>query len=89
MTTIYSKPGLAMRIAASAAMAEENDRRRVKRKKPKRLSAAQRAFNKKHGIGTYYSSSGIPRKVLKAIRRAPTRKRTVTMPKLKFEGPQQ
>jgi hypothetical protein len=82
MTSIWFKP-LAMRIAAFAAMAEQADRRRVKRKL---LSAARqkylKAFNEKHGITG--PSSRLPRKVLKALHRTPTRKRKVSMPALKF-----
>jgi hypothetical protein len=92
MNTHYNKPGWEMRITALAALAEYTDRQRVKRRKRKRLTPAQRAEYRtlqakypEYGARAQPRVSRLPKKVWKALHGDPVAsKRKVTLPKLKF-----
>jgi hypothetical protein len=92
MSTLYNKPGWEMRITALAALAEYTDRQRVKRRKRKRLTPAQRAEYRalqakypEYGAQAQPHGSRLPKKVWKALHREPVAsKRKVMLPTLKF-----
>jgi hypothetical protein len=93
VNTLYNKPGWEMRVTALAALAEYTDRQRVKRRKRKRLTPAQRAefsalqekYPEYGAPRTQPRGSRLPKKVWKALHREPVAsKRKVTLPKLKF-----
>jgi hypothetical protein len=95
MSTIYNKPGWEMRLAALSALAEYTDHQRVRRKKRRRLTPAQRAEYRalqekypEYDARCYAGqpkSSRLPKKVWRALHREPVSKRKVTLPTLKFE----